>query len=124
VTGSDTRDGSRSQSVTKKPPAWGVWHVTAKNMGSTLVLSHQGERAMPDQTQIPPPPKGAMQIAPIYSNYFTIIATPNIVKISFGEAFGTPESAAFHTAVALSPADAKTLADTLGNFLAAQAKGA
>jgi hypothetical protein len=51
--------------------------------------------------------------APIFSNYFTISATPAIVRISFGEAFGSPESAIFHAAVALVPQDAEALAQSI-----------
>jgi hypothetical protein len=57
------------------------------------------------------------ELAAIYSNYFTVIATPGVVKLVFGEAFGSPETAVFHVAVALTPSDAKALADTLLNFL-------
>ncbi len=50
---------------------------------------------------------------PLYSNFFAVAATPAIVRISFGEAFGSPESAIFHAAVVLVPQDAEVLARTI-----------
>jgi hypothetical protein len=40
-------------------------------------------------TASPRPLPGALQVAPYYTNFFTVMATPNIVKISLGEAFGS-----------------------------------
>jgi hypothetical protein len=54
-----------------------------------------------------------------YTNYFTVAVSPQIVRIAFGEAFGTPESATFHTAVSMLPSDAKALADTILSTLTA-----
>ena len=59
-------------------------------------------------------------LAPTYSNYFSILVTSEIVRISFGEAFGTPESAVFHTAVGLSPANARILSETLTKLMQAE----
>jgi hypothetical protein len=62
-----------------------------------------------------------MKAQPIYCNIFTVIATPNIVRIAFGESFGTPiEAAAFHTAVALAPDDARNLVRSLAGIVGLQ----
>jgi hypothetical protein len=48
-------------------------------------------------------------VTPTYSNFFVVAATPAILRITFGEAFGSPDTAVFHTAIALSPQDAEAL---------------
>jgi hypothetical protein len=62
-------------------------------------------------------PPGA-ELAPIYSNHFSIISAPDIVRISFGEVFASPGSAVFHATIALTPADAQQLAKTLSKVMA------
>ena len=66
---------------------------------------------------------GGAEVAAIYSNFFVIVASPEIVRLSFGEAFGTAESAIYRTAVALSPANARTLAETILNFVKVELAG-
>src|SRR5262245_58692174 len=70
---------------------------------------------MPDPIATPTPPNN---VPSKYTNYFTVAVTPQIARISFGEAFGTPESANFHTAVSMLPSDAKALAETILSTLA------
>jgi len=57
-------------------------------------------------------PQGAT-IPAKYSNYFTVIVAPDIVRLAFGEGFGSPESSVFHTALALTPGNAEALANTI-----------
>jgi hypothetical protein len=71
---------------------------------------------MPETVNVP---SDAAKLTPIYSNYFTILVGPDVVRISFGEAFGSPDSANFHVAVALTPGNAKALADTILGVVAA-----
>jgi hypothetical protein len=48
-----------------------------------------------------------------YSNFFVVSVSPAIVRITFGEGFGSPESAVFHTAVSLTQQDATALAQSI-----------
>jgi hypothetical protein len=80
---------------------------------------------MTDQGRPPPqpnyPPAAVMKAQPIYCNVFTVISTPHIVRIAFGESFGAPvEASAFHTAVALTPEDARNLVRSLAGILGIQ----
>jgi len=74
---------------------------------------------MADQT--PPPDWG--KVAPVYSNFFVITASPAAVRISFGEGFGPGVAAVYHTAVALHPQDAMTLAQTILDTLQKHQQG-
>lgn len=57
-------------------------------------------------------------ITPRYANICVIVSGPGIVRLSFGESFGSPQPSVFHTAIALLPQDAITIAkgilDTIG----------
>lgn len=50
-----------------------------------------------------------------YSNFFTVSVTPFAVRITFGEAFGSPGTATFHTAITMHPVDAAQLAQSIIN---------
>jgi hypothetical protein len=71
---------------------------------------------MTDQPS-PPIPQTAISLSPCYANTFHIIASPAIVRIAFGEAFGSPETAKFHVGVALTPDDARQLVRSLAGIL-------
>lgn len=51
------------------------------------------------------------------ANRFYIFATNTHVRVSFGESYFTDVPTAFHTAVLLSAADARSLADLIENQL-------
>ena len=76
-------------------------------------FSLAGGMQMADET--PPPDWG--KVAPVYSNFFVITASPAAVRISFGEGFGPGVAAVYHAAVAMHPQDAVTLAQTILNML-------
>ncbi|NUJ80968.1 hypothetical protein HUN39_13180 [Methylocystis sp. FS] len=48
-----------------------------------------------------------------FSNFFTVAASPAIVRVSFGEAFGSPETAKYRLAVSMIPEDAEALAKSI-----------
>ena len=77
---------------------------------------------MTDQPPQPAPqwPQGAVELAPVYCNVFTVVATPGIVRLAFGEAFGSPQFAAYHAAVAMTPDDARQLVRSLAGLLGVQ----
>jgi len=64
---------------------------------------------MPDNPQLPP----GGQVTAKYANFFSITASPMIVRISFAESFGSEATAQYHTAIALGLRDA----ENLGKFL-------
>ena len=68
-------------------------------------------------------PPGA-EISAKYVNYFAVFGNQLMVRISFAEAFGSPESAVFHTAISLVPADALALAQLLLQTIAQHSKSA
>lgn len=64
---------------------------------------------MPDKPQIPP----GGQITARYANFFSITATPTVVRVAFAESFGAADTAQYHTSIALGLKDA----ENLGKFL-------
>jgi hypothetical protein len=69
---------------------------------------------MTDQESGPP---AWGQVPSLYANVVTVAVTPGIVRLTFGEAFGSLESAVFRVAVAMIPQDAeiveRSILDTL-----------
>jgi hypothetical protein len=57
-------------------------------------------------------------VRPIYTNTHTVGATKEVVRITFGEGFGTEEGNIFHTAVIMGRQDAEILAKSLLGILA------
>jgi hypothetical protein len=56
---------------------------------------------------------GGGELPAVYSNWFVVSTGSETVRIAFAEAFGVPESAVFHSAVAMSPANAVALAELI-----------
>src|SRR5689334_13836596 len=72
---------------------------------------------VPPLTPYPPGRPPGAEVPAKYSNFFVISVSPLMVRLNFAEAFGSPESAVFHTAISLLPADAIALAQTILNQL-------
>jgi hypothetical protein len=68
--------------------------------------------------ETPPPEWG--KVAPTYSNFFVVSAGPMLLRIAFGEGFGPGINPVYHTAIALNPQDAMTLAQTIVDTLQRQ----
>lgn len=74
---------------------------------------------MTDQEHGPP---AWGQIPSFYANVVTVAATPGIVRVTFGEAFGSAESALYRVAVAMVPQDAEIVARTILDTIEADRK--
>jgi hypothetical protein len=60
-------------------------------------------------------------IRPAYANTFTVGSTREVVRLTFGEGFGTEEGSIFHTALIMGRTDAKLLAEGILTMLAKEA---
>lgn len=58
----------------------------------------------------------------VYSNIVTVAVTPAIVRVTFGEAFGSPQSAVFRVSVAMIPQDAEIVARSILDTIEADRK--
>jgi hypothetical protein len=65
---------------------------------------------MTDQEHGPP---AWGQVPSFYANVVTVAATSGIVRVTFGEAFGSAESALYRVAVAMVPQDAEIVARSI-----------
>lgn len=62
------------------------------------------------------------QVPSLYANVVTVAVTPGIVRLTFGEAFGSPQSAVFRLAVAMVPQDAELVARSILDTIEADRK--
>jgi hypothetical protein len=74
---------------------------------------------MTDQEHGPP---AWGQVPSFYANVVTVAATPGIVRVTFGEAFGSAESALYRVAVAMVPQDAEIVARSILDTIEADRK--